>query len=691
MPTVRSAKGYPVDIGSGKSIEPYGEANVALTDKVLKLIDADILYVTDPNTVAPPDPEVTPPPLSLPIRAFRGLWKPSMAYNKGDFVNVGNVIYAAKVGHTSGLSFAPEFWETFLTGGDEGASADDIEAIRTLAVAAGGTAANASAVAAAAGGTASAAQTAADAAARADTQTRNLVTADWFIAGHSYSVGVNQENVDKRFGVKLAARFGGIEQNIGVSGSCLCNDDASQPGGWARILQRARPGAMASVLMYGVNDCSVNSFGTGGRADTTYPNCLRAGIVACRQKEPFHQYDDATHTATTGTWTVPAAPSTPRGLRDRCAGSAYVEATAAASKTITLPTDYNGEPISLIFIVNGANAGAASATLSGTAGRTDVIDLTPATYAVSATRWSVRCFRIKNLTAANAGQTIVISRTTGTVGYNGYFTETLQPSPVMVANIAKFNPYSGFWAAVTNAQTVVANGIIAAVVAEFDSQVQLVDIDTPLAGSGSNPQSAAAGRNFASDKSHPSDEGQGLMYTAFKNKYLTMVTADLTVAAEQRGLLGTPDLETSLWLPNVASIPDTTATTIYWQGTERDTAAAWDAFNTNRITARADGRYEVLAHIPWDSGDNAVGSFAQLLLSKNGDVNFFVARGPSIPFLSTHGIFVPLTTPLSARIDLKKGEYVSLYAFQRKPTASARPFTDVHNTARFSMRRIARL
>jgi hypothetical protein len=115
--------------------------------------------------------------------------------------------------------------------------------------------------------------------------------------------------------------------------------------------------------------------------------------------------------------------------------------------------------------------------------------------------------RIKNLTSANASQTIIITVTSldagpGTIQFDGWWLEAKNPPPVLVTNTARLvSPgYStaGYVGGLGDSDVNTFNAGLAGLLAEFDGMVQTVDIDSAL-----NKDAA----KFSVDGLHPNEPG----------------------------------------------------------------------------------------------------------------------------------------------------------------------------------------
>jgi lysophospholipase L1-like esterase len=307
--------------------------------------------------------------------------------------------------------------------------------------------------------------------------------------------------------------------NFAVTGAALSRDTASQ-GGYTRILQNVVPqapgilgnlgnapyvaGGGAYLLCYGINDLGFN--GNTAQTNSAYIQALRMAISRCRISAL--RDDDYTGAAGTGVITYGTGFTQSGFFYDSASGTTIHTCNTTgvnATVTITLPTDYNGEVVVLSFICNtGVNGGVV--TFSGTAGVTGTLSLSAILPATIASRSPV-VQRIKTLTSANAGQTIIITVTSldagpGVIQFDGYWLEADNPPPVLVCNTARLvSPgYStaGYFGGMGDADVNTFNAGLAGLVAEFDGMVQIVDIDSAM-----NRDTT----KFSSDGLHPNELG----------------------------------------------------------------------------------------------------------------------------------------------------------------------------------------
>jgi hypothetical protein len=315
----------------------------------------------------------------------------------------------------------------------------------------------------------------------------------WNVYGHSYlqyNFGTRSQagRSDSLFRAALDVEFNNFVGHA-ANGSRLSSDGLPNAG-WARVMQNVAanasvPGAPyvaqsgAYLFGWGIND--LGTFTDTAQFRTAWQHAVR--LVVSRARASSIREDQHASLAYGASWTQTAF------TWDWSGGDTVRSCTTAANDashtiTLTLPSDYGGEIIGFNFV---ANAGVVGGTITwgGTAGvtGTDVIsNLMP-----SATlNHSPYCKRITNLTAANAGQTITMIMTqvdaSGSCNFDGYWFEARTPNMVLLYNIAKLTStgYAVYTTPPTDVQVDTWNAATATVVAEFDSGVQIVDINTAL-------------------------------------------------------------------------------------------------------------------------------------------------------------------------------------------------------------------
>lgn len=299
--------------------------------------------------------------------------------------------------------------------------------------------------------------------------------------------------------------------NHAVSGARLSVEGPTQ-GGFARLLQSftaSTAGAPyvsqggCTILCYGINDLGNNTDTAQYRE--AYRLALRMAISRCRMST--HRDDNFSASAGTGVTTYAAS-----WTNAASAGGEYhsgitlrsCNTTTTSTITITLPTAYDGSPIYISFLANPGVAGG-TITFSGTAGITGTLSTSNIMPSASINHSPVGR-RITTLTAANAGQTILMDVTqvdaASNLLFDGWWIEAATPPPVLVTNIAQLPAagYATYGTPPTDAQVVTWNTVITDVIAEFDSMVQLVDVDKTM-------DKTNTPEVFGTDGLHPNELG----------------------------------------------------------------------------------------------------------------------------------------------------------------------------------------
>lgn len=396
----------------------------------------------------------------------------------------------------------------------------------------------------------------------------DIVPTRWTIFGHSYTNWVN--GVTFQTGRTDALFRGALNvpwsnwANFGVSGALLCKEGRST-GGWARVMQEVTrpmhgapyyPDGGGTALIIGLNDTGALAGSTQAQIRATYQLVLTAVISRMRSSVVFEN-DFSVGTRTT----YGAGFTSQTGTSDYSSGSSVHKATSTtnATVTMTLPSDYAGEPVAVQWI---AQAGATNGTVtySGTAGVTGSLTLTNAVQSGAGTHVPV-VSRFTNLTAANAGQTIVATVSSvdsgGAVLFDCWSLEAKQPPPVIVANVARVVNYSGYANGIGDADVTALNNTIAASVASFgDGMVQVADIDSAI---------NKTALWFAGDGFHPNELGAAAAAGAMRDavrRLTPSVTAtpalNMTVSTPIAGAVRRPR-QSGLWYS--AEGPTTTTIT----------------------------------------------------------------------------------------------------------------------------------
>lgn len=349
----------------------------------------------------------------------------------------------------------------------------------------------------------------------------------WTVYGHSffqYNFGTRSQagRADSMVRSALDIEFNNWV-NHATNGAKLVNDGLAQ-GGFGRVLQNITGSQLrapyvsqggAYLFCWGIND--LGTHGDSAQIRTAFQHALR--MVISRARMSTLREDSYSGAAGTGVITYGAGFVNSPFTWDFSSGVSTRTATTttSATVTITLPSDYTGAPITLLFTAQPGNDGGI-VTFSGTAGVTGTLDVSNIMPLASLTRSPVPK-RITNLTSANAGQTIIATVTSldagGNVDFDCYWIESETPPPVLVCNINKMNSagwdiyalLAGNSDSVNNAFVDTWNAAISSVVAEFDSMVQIVDVDAAI--DAVNLGAHARTPTLAFDGLHPTEFGAG--------------------------------------------------------------------------------------------------------------------------------------------------------------------------------------
>lgn len=390
----------------------------------------------------------------------------------------------------------------------------------------------------------------------------------WTIFGHSYwqyAFGTRTQagRADALFRSTQDIEFADYA-NHGVVGAKLTWSGNSQ-GGWTRVLQNcngsrnsrspinldvspfvANQGAF--LLGWGINDVGQ---GQTVQYHTAYQHAMRMAISACRLS--IKRNSDLAATAGTGTVAYGTGFVQTAFTGDQSSSTSYrtANSTTNATVTITLPTVYNGEVVTVCFIVDAGTVGGIVG-FSGTSGASGTLTLSGIMPAATSSIPVVK--RFTNFTSAQAGTTIIITvnslDASGNVHFDSWWIECAAPPPVVVCNTPRLTPtgYSGYTGPPVEQDIVVFNTYLQAVVNEFDSMVQIADLDTALAEDASL---------FAADGVHPNEFGAGrvadAIVTAVQNLQPTTrygTTAQVNPPSPKKGPLCRPHLLGTWYAPD---------------------------------------------------------------------------------------------------------------------------------------------
>ncbi|MFE0101171.1 hypothetical protein [Streptomyces sp. NPDC059009] len=333
-------------------------------------------------------------------------------------------------------------------------------------------------------------------------------------------------------------------QNFSVNGARAFTEGAST-GGFGRFLNRVkRPqrggpyvaDGGALLLDYGIND--IGLLGNTTQLRTGWIHALRTMISRWRASVIYENgFQVGTRTSYgAGFGSVAAVGYTSGDSAHWCTS------TTNANFTLTLPSDYAGEPV-CIGLVGASGTSGGIVTWSGTAGVTGTTSVSDIMPTAAATHAPVTK-RITNLTSSNAGQTIIGTVNTldsgGAVMLDCWWLEAKSPPPVVVCNIAKLTAsgYTGNYAGWSGTESSrdsdvdAWNADLRTLVAEFDSMVQIADLD------------AAIGKDATSlytDGLHPNEQGAARIVDAIRDAVKrvtptsTSVTFNMNTSAPRAG------------------------------------------------------------------------------------------------------------------------------------------------------------
>lgn len=307
------------------------------------------------------------------------------------------------------------------------------------------------------------------------------------------------------------------KRNWAVNGSRACVEGAST-GGFARFFKGARKpqrggpyvadgGAM--LMCWGINDLGL--VGNTTQIKTAVQHAFRT-IISRWRMAVIYENDFQVGTRTSygaGFGSIAAAGYTSNDTAHWCT------ATTNANFTLTLPSDYNGETVAVTLVGAGGVSGGIVTWggTTGVSGTTSTSNILPS----SAVSHCPVTKRFTGLTSANAGQTITGTVNTldsgGAVMLDYWGLEAQNPSPIIVCNTARLTAagYTGnypSWSgteASRDQDVVDLNANTISVVSEFDSMVQIADVDSII-----NKQASF----YFTDGLHPNEFGAAAIVDA---------------------------------------------------------------------------------------------------------------------------------------------------------------------------------
>lgn len=419
------------------------------------------------------------------------------------------------------------------------------------------------------------------------------------------------------------------KRNWAVNGSRACIEGYST-GGFARFYkgskkpQRGGPyvsdgGAM--MMCWGVNDLGLVGFTT--QIKTAVQHAFRS-IISRWRASVIYENDFQVGTRTSygaGFGSIGAAGYTSNDTAHWCTS------TTNANFTLTLPSDYNGEIVAVTLVGAGGLSGGivtwgGSAGMSGTTSTSNILPSSAVSHCPVTKRFVDGAGK-SLLTSANAGQTITGTVNTldggGAVMLDFWALESQNPPPIIVCNAARLTA-SGYttnypsWTgteASRDQDVVDLNANTTAVVAEFDSMVQIADIDSVI-----NKQAAF----LFSDGLHPNEFGAAAIVDAIADARKRLrptnayKTRNFNVPAPRAGAVRRPR-RSGLWY-TAENTPESTtiATATTAVGSAGDLWAIpiivteatefWNRITMELATAPATGatiRWGIYDNVAWDA------------------------------------------------------------------------------------------
>ena len=297
--------------------------------------------------------------------------------------------------------------------------------------------------------------------------------------------------------------------NRAINGTQFSCDGLTNQGGWSSIAFNTQyrgnaigtkkaapytPVGGGDIICVGLND--LGHFGPASQSLQAWIHAMRFSISRFRASTVLDNTDTS---ITYGTGFVSSTnqfgKSTMGILRTA------VSATSASTFTITIPSDYNGEPIAVMLLGKPGLTGGV-VTWSGTAGWTGTTSTSNIKSSADNTTCSVCKRGVAPITSAT--QTIIGTvtsiDTSGSVSFDSWWLESISCDPVIVCNISRLPiVYSAYTAWNTVSPTLSAqwadvaswNSSLSSLVAEFDGMVQIADTYNAVAPISANFSTAA--------------------------------------------------------------------------------------------------------------------------------------------------------------------------------------------------------
>lgn len=318
------------------------------------------------------------------------------------------------------------------------------------------------------------------------------------VNGHSIAWGYGSSNLNNRFTGVLAGMLHAGEINHAVSGSILAWDDNSpNPGGYYNVFKNVKNNRTSApyqsntgigIIDYGLND--IGNIGSTYRAP--FKNALKTTIARYRAGAIFRETSSSVVFGGSGNVDTGAAGIFSNDTAEQLTAN-------GATITITIPSDFPGGSIDLVFFGNTSGGGAVNTfTLDGVANGT----LDTRNTNASTNRATPVPYRITGLSAGSHTIVDTLSSMSTAEYFNYWQIESPNPRPVYVLNQQKVLTYAGWAIPFTDTDVNNINSDIQTVVNSFDSSVVYVDVDSAI-----NKQA----KYFYADGVHPNDLGYGLI------------------------------------------------------------------------------------------------------------------------------------------------------------------------------------
>ena len=343
-----------------------------------------------------------------------------------------------------------------------------------------------------------------------------------FVGGHSYTdqvAGVSEThtwgtdyNVDQSMIKRVYSMLGineSVVRHVGVTSSILLRGTTA--GGWVTILRAINPTRVRAPYtsrnglcmgFWGIND--LNTYGSSSQYRTAYIHALRTVISRFRAAAVFENdsstvtYDGSggSHWSTTASTTINS-------------GDNYATtSTASDTFTIAVPSSFEGGVIAIGLI-------GASSTTGGTVSFTVDAVSAGSISTSNITADGHRTGMVHRLTGLSSGAHTIVGTVSaldggGSVQFDYWQIETPYGNPVIVANIAKLNTYSGSGVGASDSEVVTWNAAIDTMVAEFSSPIAVANIQDLLQATG----------RLAADTIHPSETGAMYIAEAVRQAYI---------------------------------------------------------------------------------------------------------------------------------------------------------------------------